>query len=79
LKEEALERNTWRNLFGRCYGPTKRQATKWMKYQQHDDDDDDYHHHQNDYAYCALSQLDVYVHTCTVTARCLCTHLHCHS
>ena len=33
MKEEALDRTMWRNLFGRGFGPVVRQIT--------DDDDDD--------------------------------------
>ena len=30
LKEEALDRTTWRARFGRGFGPVVRQTTKWM-------------------------------------------------
>jgi len=30
LKEEALDRITWRDRFGRGFGPVVRQTTKWM-------------------------------------------------
>jgi hypothetical protein len=30
LKEEALDRTTWRVRFGRGFGPVVRQTTKWM-------------------------------------------------
>ena len=30
LKEEALDRTTWRNRFGRGYGPLVRQTTELM-------------------------------------------------
>jgi hypothetical protein len=30
LKEEALDRTTWRARFGRGFGPVVRQTAKWM-------------------------------------------------
>ena len=30
LKEEALDRTTWRHRFGRGFGPVVRQNTEWM-------------------------------------------------